>query len=152
LEALSNFHPYIVHFPIALLVTYFLFELMTTIFKKEYLLKAAHLILLFGVIGAFGAVLTGNQAYSDYNNWQPVSLNIYSKHQMFANITTWYFSFLLIARTYLAIKKKMSSFYQIVILVLAAIGIYFVLNAGYFGGQLVNKFGVNKEFRIEQNK
>ena len=153
MEELSQLHPYIVHFPLALFITYFLFELLTVIIKKEFLSKSAHLILLLGVVGAFGAVLTGNQAYAAFGDWKPASLKIFNDHQTFANITTWYFFALLIGRTYLVIKKKFNFVYQVIILFLAAVGIFFVLKTGYYGGELVNKFGINKEFRIElENK
>ncbi len=153
MEQLSRLHPYIVHFPITLFTIYFLFELFAILLKKEYLAKGALVILLLGVIGAFGAVLTGNQAFSSFNEWQPASLKIFNEHQTYANITTWYFFALLAGRTYLIIKKKFSFVYHVIILVLAAVGIFLVLQTGYYGGELVNKFGVNKEFRIQlENK
>ncbi len=153
MEELSRLHPYIVHFPIALFTTYFLFELLAVIFKKEFLFKAAHLILFLGIIGAFVAVLTGNQAYSEFRGWDAKSLQVFNDHQTFANITTWYFFVLLIGRTYLVVKKKFNSYYQVIILLLSALGIFFVLKTGFYGGELVNKFGVNKEIRIKlENK
>ena len=153
MEELSRLHPFIVHFPITLFTIYFLFELYAVMLKKEYLAKSALVILLLGVIGAFGAVLTGNQAFSSFNDWQPASLKIFNEHQTYANITTWYFFALLIGRTYLVVKKKLSSFYQVIILIMGAVGIFLVLQTGYYGGELVNKFGVNKEFRTQiENK
>ena len=153
MEELSRLHPFIVHFPITLFTIYFLFELFAVLLKKEYLSKGAHLILVIGIISAFGAMLTGNQAYTSLKYWEPASLKIFNEHQTFANITTWYFFALLIVRTYLVIKKKFSIVYQIIIIVLAAVGIFFIFQTGYYGGELVNKFGINKEFRINiENK
>ena len=93
------------------------------------------------------------QAFSSFKDWEPASLQIFNEHQTFANITTWYFFTLLMGRTYLVVKKKLSNVYQVIILILAAVGIFFVLQTGYYGGELVNKFGINKEFRTQiENK
>ena len=153
MEELSRLHPFIVHFPITLFTVYFLFELLAVLLKKEFLSKSAQLILLFGIIAAFGAVLTGNQAFSSFKDWEPASLQIFNEHQTFANITTWYFFTLLMGRTYLVVKKKFSFIFQVIILAMAAIGLFFVLQTGYYGGELVNKFGINNEFRTQiENK
>jgi len=151
LETLSNLHPYIVHFPIALFTTYFLIELLAIIFNKDFLSKSSHLILLLGVIGALAAVLTGNQAYIAFDDWENESLKIFNNHESFANITFWFFFFLLAGRTFLVLKKKFTFRYRIIFLVLSAIEVFFVLKTGYYGGELVNKFGINKEFRINKD-
>ncbi|MHB9014432.1 MAG: DUF2231 domain-containing protein, partial [Ignavibacteriaceae bacterium] len=62
MEFLAQLHPKIVHFPIALLSTYVLLEIIGVVFKRDFFSKAAHLILLLGVLGALAAVFTGNQA------------------------------------------------------------------------------------------
>jgi len=49
------------------------------------------------------------------------------------------------------LKKKFTFRYRIIFLVLSAIGVFFVLKTGYYGGELVNKFGINKEFRINKD-
>jgi uncharacterized membrane protein len=77
---------------------------------------------------------------------------VFNEHQNYANITLWYFAVILIGRTYLVLKKKFNNIFQAVIVILAAAGIYFILSTGYYGGQLVNKFGINKEFRINSEK
>jgi uncharacterized membrane protein len=69
MDFLAGLHPKVVHFPIALLLTYILCELIGVIFKKDFFSKTAHLLLLLGVIGAVAAVLTGNLAFSAYQNW-----------------------------------------------------------------------------------
>ena len=106
MEFLAELHPKVVHFPIALLLTYVALELIGIVFKKEFYQKAAHLLLFLGVIGALFAVLTGNQAHSAYKYWSESSSELFNEHQTFANLTVWYFTGILLFRTYLVVKKK----------------------------------------------
>jgi uncharacterized membrane protein len=52
-------HPAIVHFPVALITIAAVFALISLFTKKEFFKEAAFWNLLFGVIGAIAAVLTG---------------------------------------------------------------------------------------------
>ena len=152
MEILAELHPKVVHFPIALLLTYVLLELIGIVFKKEFYLKAAHLLLFLGVIGAFFAVLTGNQAHAAYKYWNESSSQLFNEHQTFANLTVWYFVGILVVRTYLVVKKKFSSFSKYIILVLALFGCYLIYQTAEYGGNLIKKFGVGTElnFNITQ--
>ena len=66
---LAEIHPKVVHFPIALLTTYSILEIIGIIFNKEFITKSALLILCLGVVTAFIAVLTGNQAATNFLYW-----------------------------------------------------------------------------------
>lgn len=61
---MANIHPLFVHFPIALLTSYFLIELLGVLLKKEDFRVAATWMLYLGTIGALGTVLTGLWAAS----------------------------------------------------------------------------------------
>jgi len=148
MEFLAGLHPKVVHFPIALLLTYVLLELVGIVFRKEFYLKAAHLLLFLGVIGAIFAVLTGNQAHTAYEYWSESSSKLFDEHQTFANLTVWYFTGLLAYRTYLVVKKKFSSFTKYFILALAFFGCYLVYQTAEYGGNLIKKFGVGTELNI----
>ena len=145
MEFLAELHPKVVHFPIALLLTYVALELIGIVFKKEFYQKAAHLLLFLGVIGALFAVLTGNQAHSAYKYWSESSSELFNEHQTFANLTVWYFTGMLVFRTYLVVKKKFLSFYKYIILALALIGCYLIYQTAEDGGDLIKKFGVGTE-------
>ena len=151
MEFLAELHPKVVHFPIALLITYALLELIGTIFNKEFFQKAAHLILLLGVIGCIFAVLTGNQAFAANKYWNDASTSLVGEHQTFANITIWYFVVLLVFKTFIVLKKKMNRKINYLILTLALIGCYFVYQASEHGGKLVTKYGIGTELNIEQD-
>jgi len=148
MEFLAELHPKVVHFPIALLLTYVLLELVGIIFRKEFYQKAAHLLLFLGVIGAFFAVLTGNQAHTAYEYWSESSSKLFDEHQTFANLTVWYFTGILVCRTYLVVKKKYSSFTKYFILALALFGCYLIYQTSEYGGNLIKKFGVGTELNI----
>ena len=148
MEFLAELHPKVVHFPIALLITYLALELIGIVFKKEFYQKAAHLLLFLGVIGAFFAVLTGNQAHSAYKYSSESSSELFNEHQTFANLTVWYFTGILLFRTYLVVKKKFSSFYIYIILAFALFGCFLIYQTAEDGGDLNKKFGVGTKLNF----
>jgi uncharacterized membrane protein len=148
MDFLAELHPKVVHFPIALLLTYVLLEFIGTVFKKEFFQKAAHLLLLLGVIGSFLAVLTGNQAFTVHKQWDELSKELFNNHEYFANLTVWFFTWLLVLRTYLVVKKKFSSSFKYIILALAFFGCYLIYQTSEYGGDLIRKFGVGTELNI----
>jgi len=150
MEFLAALHPKVIHFPIAFLLGYFLFEFLGIVLKKEFLSKAAHLLLLLGVLGAFAAVLTGRQAEEAFEYWNKQSSELLEEHELYANLTLWYFAVLLMLRTFISFKKKFVGIVQYVILVLALVGVYFVYEAGEHGGKMVYQHGVGTEYKIKQ--
>lgn len=152
MEFLAKFHPQVVHFPIALLLSYFLFELLSVILKKEYLSKAAHLLLFLGVLGAVAAVLSGGQAEDAFDYFNKQSSALLEEHQTWANITLWYFAGVLVVRTFLVLRKMFTGWVQYAFVVLALIGCFFVFETGDHGGKMVYKYGVGTQYRIEQGQ
>ena len=152
MEFLAELHPKVVHFPIALFFTFALFELLGTVLKKDYLLKAAHLLLFLGVVGSVLAVLSGKQAAGANPYWTEASRGLIREHSSFADITIWYFVGLLVVKTYLVLMKKMNQTFNHIILALALIGCYFVYQTSEHGGQLVTKFGIGTELNIEREE
>jgi len=59
---LVHLHPMVVHFPIALLIVGFLFELIYLITRNEFYSKAGFYLLVLGALGTFAAFLSGNLA------------------------------------------------------------------------------------------
>lgn len=140
MEFLSELHPKIIHFPIAFLMFYPLIELLFLISQKEFFNKTSFLFLIAGIIGAFTAVLSGNQAFELVKLWPGDSKEVFSLHQTYANISIWYFTVLLVLRFVLN-KKKMLKRKMIFFILLAAIaGAFFVFQTGYYGGKLSEFF------------
>jgi uncharacterized membrane protein len=154
METLASFHPKVVHFAIALLLTYVLLEILYFIFKKDFLNKSATLILFLGILGALASLLTGNQAfhYAEYlfDKYDvKIPFGLIDEHEQYALITTFWFVGILIIRFFLNIKNKFKGLFQILVLVLAIVGAYFVYETGEYGGELVYKHGVGTKV-IEQ--
>ena len=149
MEILAELHPRIVHFPIAFFILYFFFETFGVILKKDFLLKAAFLILIVGVLTALIAVLSGNQAQAAakllLTNGNDLN-ELIEIHEEYATITIWYFSALLILRTYLVIKKRFDGNLQYLFIVLGMIGCYLIYTTGIHGGDLVFKHGIGTQF------
>jgi uncharacterized membrane protein len=136
------FHPRFVHFPIALLSTYILLEVIGVVFKKDFFSKTAHLILFLGVLGAFAAVLTGNMAEEAAEKLFDekdilVPFGAISDHENWATITVWYFAGLLVIRTFVVLKKSFKGIVQYIFIVLAVAGMYFIYETGEHGARLV---------------
>lgn len=55
----TNIHPYLVHFPIALLSLFFLLEILGLLFRREGLRQTASIMLYCGTLGAVAAVAAG---------------------------------------------------------------------------------------------
>ena len=58
----THLHAMAVHFPIALLITGFLSELASFIFKRSFFRQAAFYLLLLGTLGTIVSYLAGNAA------------------------------------------------------------------------------------------
>ena len=151
MDFLAGLHPKIVHFPIALLSVYALLEILGILFKNDFMLKTAHLFLFLGVLGTLAAVLTGNQAEETAELLQKqgaiIQLHAISEHSDFANYTVWFFSALLVGRTFLVLKKKFQGAIKYLFIVLALIGLFLVFETGEYGGKLVYKYGIGTDLK-----
>lgn len=154
METLASLHPKVVHFAVALLLTYVLLELLFLIFKRDYLSKSANLILFLGVLGALGSMLTGNQAYHYAeslfdNHGIKIPLGLIDEHEEYATWTLFWFLGILVIRIFLTLKDKFKGWLQIAVFILALVGVFFVYETGEHGGELVYKYGVGTKV-IEQ--
>ena len=149
MEFLSQLHPKIVHYPIALFVTYSLLEIIGVLFKKDFFSKAAYLILFLGILGAIAAVLTGNSAVDAAQHLNKIKAIIpveaINEHMDYANFTLWYFAGLLVLRTFVVLKKNFSGGIKYMLAVLSIIGVFLVYKTGELGGKLVYKYGAGTE-------
>lgn len=145
MEILAELHPRIVHFPIAFFILYLFFETFGIFLKKDFLLKAAFLILVVGVLTALIAVLSGNQAQAAarllFTNGSDLN-KLIELHEDYATLTLFYFSAVLFLRTYLVIKKKFDGNLKFVFIILGLIGFYLIYTTGIHGGELVFKYGI----------
>lgn len=152
MEFLAQIHSKLVHFPIAFLMLYPVIELLYLITKKDFFNKIAFLFLVIGVVGAFFAVLSGNQAFEHESKWPGESKEIFNLHQTFANITVWSFTAILILRFTLHVKKKFTKMMMILFLLLALIGSYIVYQTGFYGGKLSKGIVISSTYDSQNKK
>ena len=142
---LADIHTKVVHFPIALLATYSVLEIIGIVFNKEFISKSALLILCLGVVSAFFAVLTGNQAVSSFNFWNRESSVLLNEHQTYATYLLWGAVIICTIRIFFTVKNKFSGFVKYLFILFALAIIFLTYETGIHGGNLVKKYGVGTE-------
>ncbi|WP_456407841.1 DUF2231 domain-containing protein [Caldithrix abyssi] len=142
-EWMSNVHPLIVHFPIALLVIAVLTDFIAIILKRFGWLKPAALWLyVLGALGTIGAYFSGKQA-ADVVNIPPQAYSVISVHADLALYTMLFFSIYAALRLFFARKKwDQKLVFSLVLFVVAAGGLGLVQQTAERGGELVFRFGV----------
>lgn len=154
MEFLAGLHPKLIHFPIAFLYVYVLLEIVGVLSGKTFFQKSAHLFLFLGVLAAVIAVMSGNQAADIASKLKDkgaiVPLDLISQHEDYATFTLWYFTGLLVLRTYVVIKKKFKGIILYIFILLALAGAYLIYQTGEYGGRLVYDNGIGTELKREQ--
>ncbi len=134
-------HPAIVHFPIALLPTVFLLEAVGHFTNRSELRKAALWLLVFGVMAAWLAVLTGylsqENASQTVRNSQGLELLRFHANTAYFTATLW--SGVLLLRVYL--ERPETERWRKLFLAFALLGTLSVFFTGYLGGRMVYQFG-----------
>ena len=59
---MPNLHPLVVHFPIALLIVGFLFDVFGLLLRKDWAKRAGLVLIVLGSVGALTAMLSGSAA------------------------------------------------------------------------------------------
>ena len=129
-------HPIIVHFPIALLITAILFEVLELVLKQDFLRKASTWLLGLGFLGGLVATATGVLAEEAAED-SGVPESAIELHESLAFATLGAFA-LMIAIRWLQRKRNIP---HNVLLAVGLIGVALLGLTGYFGGDLVYRYG-----------
>lgn len=133
-----EFHPAIVHFPIALLSIAALFAVISLFRKKDFFKEVAFWNLLLGVIGAIAAVLTGLIEEQNLAHNEEVH-KILVKHK-FTGFGILILSFALL--TWLWVRKNKFGKNEYILWVLfLVLGTAMIFYQGYLGGRMVFEHG-----------
>jgi len=152
-------HPAIVHFPIVLLFSYAVFEIISAFAKKEYYRNMAIVFLAAGVIGLLAAGLTGNYAeqIAQANMSSSEHCDAIRQHEALASMTIWFFTTLAVLHGYIfiqnrkgKIKSSVMRLYKYVSVLLAIIGCIMIFITAKEGGALVFKKGIGTELMQKQ--
>jgi uncharacterized membrane protein len=131
-------HPIIVHFPIALLTTAIVFEVIEMKTKRAVLRQAATWLLGLGFLGALAATASGIAA-EEAAEGSGVPASAIETHEFFAFVTLAVFAMLLAIR-WLQSKRRLPDIPR-VFLAIGLVGVVFIGLTGYFGGDLVYRYG-----------
>jgi len=135
---LTHLHPMIVHFPIALLIVGFLFDIAGSITKRESFTQTAFYLIILGALGVIAAFITGDQAGSGITEEGALKQAL-ENHEDAATITIWIVSIAAAFRIALVLLKKFKGVLKMVSLALFLIAVMSIARTGYYGGELVYK-------------
>lgn len=142
----THLHAMVVHFPVALLMTGFLFEVISFFYKKEFFHQSAFNLLILGMLGTAVSYLTGNGAGEGMEEG-PLNKAM-ELHEQAATISLWLTIITTLIYTGIYFFKYNRSWLRITAVFLFALVIGSIVRTGYFGGQLVYKHGAGVELAL----
>lgn len=138
------FHPLSVHFPIALLIFAFFFKLISLKYKRELWEMGSTVLLVFGVLGIWIAVYTGNLADGIVSR-QICDPTVLKDHQNMAYVTSWIFTVTLAADLLKFLKSNFLSgkkrILNLLVVLLMLTGSGFLIYVGHLGASVVYQQG-----------
>lgn len=142
----THLHAMVVHFPIALLMVAFLFEMISFFYKKEFFHKSSIYLLVLGMLGTVVSYLFGNAAGEGIE--EGALGKVIELHEQSATISLW----LTISTTFTYLTaefvRNKRSWIKLVNILLFAVVISSIARTGYLGGQLVYKHGAGVQLAI----
>lgn len=131
-------HPMLVHFPIALLFTSVLFDLVFFFTGREEFKKGGFWLLILGWIAGLAAILSGGWS-EEIAEKAGVPEAAIERHELFAMTTLALFAGLMLLRIW--VRNRWSTRDRLLYTCMAMIGLSFLATTGYFGGDLVYRYG-----------
>lgn len=139
MRLLEHLHPMVVHFPIALLISAFIFETGYHLFKRESLHQTAIYIYGLAVCVTPFVVWTGLlEAERNHLNHPVLTL-----HRNFALVVCW-MSLISVPGLWW-IHKRSTKIFKLVFLILLAVLSACVVVTAFNGGRLVYEYGIGVE-------
>lgn len=136
----DHYHPMLVHFPIALLIVGFLFDVAGEIYKKEKCLhKTGFILQILGTLGAIAAFITGDN-FTKWEAFQGATKDAFELHQDAAILTLWIVIAALVVRILIVMMQRFSGWTKWLSLLLYLAGAAAVGYTGFMGGNLVLNF------------
>jgi uncharacterized membrane protein len=126
----------VVHFPIALIMTGFLAEVVSLFFRKEKCLsKTGFYLMVLGALAAIVAWSTGQLFTNDPK--QGAIVEIFEKHETAALITMLLISSGALFRIYLTVRKQEDTSLKWIAFALYCLAFAAVIYTGFLGGTMV---------------
>ena len=135
-----DWHPFIVHFPIVLIIASVLLDLGAIAARKPDLHLAGMILFLAGAVTAVPAAFSGETA-SETAGLIPGIAEDLAHHEDMGTLTAWLTAVLSLARIHLTIRSRIHTRAGSVWLI-AAVAVAVIAGwSGYTGGVLVYRFG-----------
>jgi uncharacterized membrane protein len=131
-------HPMLVHFPIALLITSVLFDVLGAWLTRESLREGALWLLVLGVLTGLAAFASGDVA-AEAAEKAGVAESLIETHEHLAGATVGVFGALLVWR--LLLRNRFSPRTRVAYLMVAIVGLGLLSATGHYGGSLVYEHG-----------
>lgn len=131
-------HPILVHFPIALLFTSVLFDVIANRLKKDSFREGAFWLLILGLAGGVAATIAGSWA-EEAAEKAGIAESLMETHETLAFVTLGIFGVLLLGRVFL--KNQFTTKTFVPYFLIALVGLGTLSATGYFGGDLVYEHG-----------
>ncbi len=144
---LGHIHPMIVHFPIALLIVGFLFDVVGLITKKEFFEKAGFYLMVLGSIGVLAAYLSGENAGSGIEEAGALKTAL-ENHEDAAFLASIFVSISFVFRVVIVFMKKYTGKIKYAATVLFLLAVLAIARTGYYGGELVYKHAAGVELNL----
>ncbi len=134
----THFHPMLVHFPIAIITVGFLFDLVSTVYKKEPCLSKTGYWL--EIIGMAGAIFAFGSGYFFTNPMEGEAGIMREKHEFYATATLISIIIATLFRIVVTYMNKEATNMKYLSLGLYFISFVLVSITGYLGGTLVIEY------------
>lgn len=142
----THLHAMVVHFPIALLMVGFLFEVISLFYKKEFFRQSGFYLLILGMFGTVVSYLAGNSAGEGIEEG-PLNKAM-ELHEQAAIISLWLTIITTLVYAGIYFLKYNKSWLRIIAILFFAGVIGSIVRTGYLGGQLVYKHGAGVELAL----
>ncbi len=146
----THLHVMVIHFPIALILTGFMFEIISLITNQLFLKQSALVLLIIGTLSVLVAYYTGNAAGDDME--EGTMAKAMKVHEQAATFVLW---ISIITATYYSLNyflKMHVLWIRIVGIILFTLTVTAISRTGYLGGQLVYKHGAGVQLELPDFK
>ena len=134
-----NLHPIVVHFPIALFISAFIFKIGHCIFKKEWVQHTALSVYGFAVCMTPIVVWTG-LAQADQHHLNHPVLTAHKNFALFVLGMSW-----ISVPVLWGLHKKSKHIFKYAFLIFTIVAVVGVVLTAYNGGRLVYEYGIGVE-------
>lgn len=144
---MTNIHPIVVHFPIALFLTGFALDVIGHLLQRETLKRAGLILVVLGAAGALAAMLTGQFAEESVEErLNGAGERVLDTHEDLGKLTAYLLLAvaamrLMLATNWLSRWRWIAGAALAVYLIAGAVGVGALTVTGYYGGELVYRYG-----------